>query len=92
MIGAGCWWSATHAATLSDASLKNGLQLLWFATGKDDFLLGTTKATVAMFEKHGFSPVYRETDGEHTWVNWRHYLVEFVPMLFRPAGATGAAR
>jgi enterochelin esterase-like enzyme len=81
-------WSATHAATLSDASLKQGLRLLWFATGKDDFLLGTTKATVAMFEKHGFSPVYRETDGGHTWVKWRHYLTEFVPMLFRPDAAT----
>lgn len=77
-------WSAMHASTLSDPSLKAGLRLLWFATGKDDFLLGTTKATVALFEKHGFSPVYRETDGGHTWVKWRHYLTEFVPMLFRP--------
>lgn len=85
-------WAATHAATLSNAELKKGLRLLWFATGKDDFLLGTTKATVAMFEKLGFAPVYRETDGGHTWVNWRHYLVEFVPMLFQPAGAASPAR
>jgi len=80
-------WSATHAAKLSDASLKKGLQLFWFATGKDDFLLGTTKATVAMFEKHGFNVVYRETDGGHTWIKWRHYLTEFAPMLFKGAAA-----
>jgi enterochelin esterase-like enzyme len=85
-------WSATHAAKLSDPALKKGLQLLWFATGKDDFLLGTTKATVAMFEKHGFAPVYRETDGGHTWVNWRHYLTEFAPMLFKPATTSSASR
>ncbi|HTV02483.1 MAG TPA: alpha/beta hydrolase-fold protein [Luteitalea sp.] len=85
-------WSATHKAKLSDPELKKGLQLLWFATGKDDFLLGTTKATVAMFEQLGFAPVYRETDGGHTWVKWRHYLTEFAPMLFKPgAPATSSA-
>jgi enterochelin esterase-like enzyme len=84
-------WTTTHAATLGDASLKKGLHLLWFATGKDDFLLGTTRATVALFEKHGFSPVYRETDGGHTWIKWRHYLVEFVPLLFKGAPASSAS-
>jgi enterochelin esterase-like enzyme len=75
-------WVATHKATLSKPALKQGL-LLWFATGKDDFLLATTRATVAMFEKQGFAPVYRETDGGHTWIKWRHYLTEFAPLLFR---------
>ena len=85
-------WSATHAAVLADPGLRKGLQLLWFATGKDDFLLGTTKATVAMFEKLGFSPVYRETDGGHTWIKWRHYLTEFAPMLFKPTPTSSASR
>ena len=77
-------WSTLHAAKLADPALKKGL-LLWFATGKDDFLVKTTEATVDLFKKHGFTPVYRETDGGHTWVNWRHYLAEFVPQLFQPA-------
>ncbi|BCS34997.1 hypothetical protein TBR22_A42230 [Luteitalea sp. TBR-22] len=85
-------WSATHAARLSDASLKKDLRLLWFATGKDDFLLGTTKATVALLEKHGFAVVYRETDGGHTWLNWRHYLTEFTPQLFQPAARATSSR
>ena len=84
-------WAATHKAKLSDPELRKGLRLFWFATGKDDFLLGTTKATVAMFEKLGFAPVYRETDGGHTWVKWRHYLTEFAPMLFTPAAAGSSA-
>ena len=35
--------------------LKKGLKVFWFATGKDDFLLTTTNATVELFKKHGFN-------------------------------------
>lgn len=72
-----------HGAVLDDAKLKEGLNLLWFATGKDDFLVRTSRATVEMFQKHGFAVVYRETDGAHTWDKWREYLAEFAPQLFR---------
>ena len=68
---------------LQDDRLKRGLELFWFATGKDDFLLDTTRATVAMFESHGFDVEYEETEGGHTWLNWRDYLHAFVPRLFR---------
>ncbi|MDD4655653.1 MAG: esterase, partial [Bacteroidales bacterium] len=27
--------------------------------------------------------VYRESEGGHTWTNWRLYLTEFVPLLFK---------
>ena len=63
--------------------MKKGLKLLWFATGKDDFLLNTTKATIEVLKKHGFAPEYEESSGGHTWVNWRNYLNEFAPRLFR---------
>jgi enterochelin esterase family protein len=72
-----------HQAKLANAGLKKDLRLFWFGTGKDDFLIGTTRATVALFEKHGFKPVFKETDGGHTWINWRAYLTEFVPQLFQ---------
>jgi enterochelin esterase family protein len=77
-------WEKLHAAKLADPALKKGL-LLWFATGKDDFLLTTTQATVDFFKKHGFAPVFVESAGGHTWVNWRHYLADFAPMLFQGA-------
>jgi enterochelin esterase family protein len=76
-------WEAAHGKTLNNAAMKKGLKLFWFATGKDDFLLSTTVATVDMFKKHGFTPVFKETPGGHTWLNWRAYLVEFAPQLFR---------
>jgi enterochelin esterase family protein len=76
-------WEKENAATLANANLKKGLKVFWFATGKDDFLLTTTNATVDLFKKHGFNPVYKETAGGHTWINWRDYLNEFAPMLFQ---------
>lgn len=76
-------WEKQHLAALDNAQLKKGLKLLWFSTGKEDFLLNATKATVEMLKKHGFAPVYEESTGGHTWVNWRNYLNEFAPKLFR---------
>ena len=34
------------------------------------------------FKKHGFNPVFHESEGGHTWPNWRDYLVIFAPQLF----------
>jgi enterochelin esterase family protein len=76
-------WEKLYAAKLDDPKLKKGLRLLWFGTGKDDFLISTTKATVDLFKKHGFSPVFEETAGAHTWINWRNYLAEIAPQLFQ---------
>ena len=72
-----------HKAILDDAKLRKGLKLFWFATGKDDFLVATTRATVEMFRKHQFNVIYRETEAAHTWDNWRDYLHEFAPQLFQ---------
>ncbi|MGD0200204.1 MAG: alpha/beta hydrolase-fold protein [Bryobacteraceae bacterium] len=76
-------WEEQHAAELDNAAAKRGLRLLWFGTGADDFLIGTTRATVDMLKKHGFQPVYQESPGGHTWINWRNYLNEFAPQLFQ---------
>jgi len=72
-----------HKAILDDPSLKDGLKLFWFATGKDDFLVETTRKTVEMFKAHKFNVVYKETEGAHTWDKWREYLNEFAPQLFQ---------
>ena len=45
-------------------------------------MTGTMNA-VTLLKKHGFSPVFHESAGGHTWDNWRDYLVLFAPQLFR---------
>jgi len=72
-----------HKDILDNAKLKKGLKLFWFGTGKDDFLVQTTRATVDMFKKHGFDVAYDETTGAHTWIVWRNYLHDFAPRLFQ---------
>lgn len=76
-------WEERNQAALDDASLKEGLKLVWFATGKDDFLIETSRATVEMLRKHRFEVAFKETGGAHTWINWREYLNEFAPQLFQ---------
>ena len=76
-------WAEQHKDVLDGAELKKGLKLVWFATGRDDFLVETSRATVEMLKKHGLEVVYKETDGGHTWINWRNYLNEFAPQLFQ---------
>jgi enterochelin esterase-like enzyme len=80
---AGPAWEETHRAALTDPALKKGLKLVWFATGKEDFLLRTSQATVELLRKYGFDVTYKETEGGHTWANWRQYLHEFAQLLFR---------
>jgi enterochelin esterase-like enzyme len=79
----GVAWEKQNAAALDNAANRRGLRLLWFSTGKEDFLLQTTKGTVDLLKKHGFAPVFTESEGAHTWLNWRDYLSAFAPQLFR---------
>jgi len=76
-------WEKQNAGALDNAAAKRGLALLWFSTGKDDFLIQTTRDTVDLLKKHGFTPVFRESEGGHTWLNWRDYLSQFAPQLFQ---------
>ncbi len=79
----GAAWEQQHRAMLDNANFKKGLKVFWFATGKDDSLLATTKSTVELLTRHGFNAEFKETPGGHTWINWRDYLVEFAPRLFQ---------
>jgi len=76
-------WEAAHQADLDNAALKKGTRLIWLSTGSDDGLIASSKATVEMLKKHGFNPVFQESPGAHTWLNWRNYLNEFTPQLFQ---------
>jgi enterochelin esterase-like enzyme len=76
-------WEKSHLAVLDDPKLKKGLKMIWFSTGSEDGLITTSKASVEMLNRHGFAATFQESTGAHTWVNWRNYLYEFAPQLFR---------
>jgi enterochelin esterase family protein len=85
------WFGAEGAArferenqtVLADPRTNDRIKLLWLATGKDDFVLPSTKAALALLDRHRIKYTYKETEGGHTWPNWRAYLREFTPMLFQ---------
>jgi enterochelin esterase family protein len=78
----GAAWEQQNQSSLDNGANKKGLKVLWFSTGVEDGLMPTTKNTVELLKKHGFSPVMKESPGGHTWLNWRNYLIEFTPQLF----------
>lgn len=73
-----------HRALLDDAKTKERLRLFWIAVGKGDVLAyRNTQAMLEMFREHKIRFTYHESSGGHTWSNWRHYLNQFAPLLFR---------
>ncbi|MCC6244675.1 MAG: esterase [Gemmatimonadaceae bacterium] len=85
-------FAKNNAALLADPKLNDRIRLCWLATGKEDFVLPSTKSALALLDQHKIRYSYKETDGGHTWPNWRAYLNEFVPLLFRDARAGGARK
>jgi enterochelin esterase-like enzyme len=58
-------------------------RLLWVGYGKTDIARDNSKAMLKMFAAHGMRYQELETEGGHTYANWRLYLARFAPLLFR---------
>jgi enterochelin esterase family protein len=61
----------------------SGYKLYWIGCGKDDFVYKSVISLRAALDKAEIKYTYRESSGGHTWANWRIYLSEFAPLLFR---------
>ncbi|MDL2281917.1 alpha/beta hydrolase [Parabacteroides sp. OttesenSCG-928-G06] len=66
-----------------EAQKKNGFKLYWIACGNTDFLYKGVTESMKKMDEIGFKYTWRESGGGHTWDNWRIYLTEFAPMLFK---------
>ena len=70
-----------------DGSLKkqmeNAYKLYWIGIGKTDFLYKGNQEYKAKLDAMGMPYTYRESEGGHIWKNWRVYLSEFAPLLFK---------
>jgi enterochelin esterase-like enzyme len=66
--------------TLGSANSK----LYWIGCGVDDSLaINNTKKLLPLLKKNNINYFYNESTGGHNWQNWRIYLSEYVPMLFK---------
>ena len=57
--------------------------LYWIAIGKEDFLYEENQKFRSFLDANGFPYTYVESDGGHIWRNWRNYLCQFLPLLFK---------
>ena len=57
--------------------------LLWIGCGNTDFLYQANLDFMKKLDQNGFKYTFMETDGGHIWKNWRIYLTEFVPLIFK---------
>ena len=74
-------YEAVNAQALSQSG--KSMKLVYYAIGNKDFLYASVAPTRAMMDKYGIKYVYHESDGGHTWINWRRYFADFAPRLFR---------
>jgi len=63
---------------------QGGVKLYYIGCGVEDKLAYAGSQNLSgLLDKIGQKHVFRETPGGHTWFNWRIYLADIVPMLFR---------
>lgn len=67
----------------ANASMSPRLDLLWIGIGKNDFLYRDNIRFRDWLRAQDVSFEWVETGGAHTWMEWRRYLTDFVPRLFR---------
>jgi enterochelin esterase-like enzyme len=60
------------------------VKLFWIGCGKNDLLIGDGDRRLSdLLTRRGIKHEYHETEGAHTWIEWRAYLRDFAPRLFR---------
>ncbi len=73
-----------NAAFFEDAKkINKTVKLFSICVGDKDFALAGSKALAEVLKKHGIKHELHVSGGGHTWINWRHYLHELAPRLFR---------
>ena len=66
-----------------DLLFSKNPKLFWIGIGKTDFLIKNNNDLRAYLDGKNHKYTYLETDGGHIWRNWRIYLSEYTPLLFK---------
>ena len=76
-------WEEIHADFLKRTPVSDTLRLLSLSAGKTDFALPGAQALSELFRKYRIDHEFQLSEGGHTWLNWRVYLRDLLPRLFR---------
>ncbi|RXK48804.1 esterase [Aquirufa rosea] len=72
-----------YASALKNPEI-NRLKLFWIAMGGEkDIAYNNGLAVNALFDRYGIKYQTNTYDAGHTFITWRHNLVEFAPLLFK---------
>jgi enterochelin esterase-like enzyme len=90
------WSSGVNAQVSTDFEKRNArflenadktnkmVKLFWIGVGeKDTGANASAKNLVQLLKAHGINSEFHETEGGHTWINWRRYLHDYAQLLFR---------
>ena len=66
-----------------ESQFENPPRLYYIAMGREDFLKKTNDKYMARLTDAGYNYIYYETEGGHDWRQWRQYLLDFLPRLFK---------
>ncbi|HLJ94752.1 MAG TPA: alpha/beta hydrolase-fold protein [Gemmataceae bacterium] len=73
-----------NATFLDQADKVNRIvKLFSISVGDKDFTFNGSKSLSELLTKRGIKNELHVSGGGHTWINWRHYLNDFAPLLFR---------
>lgn len=61
----------------------NGVKLYYMAIGEEDFLYEDNKNFRAELDADSIPYIYKESKFGHEWTNWRRYLEDYLPRLFK---------
>jgi enterochelin esterase-like enzyme len=64
-------------------TLQANYKLFYIGVGKSDFVYAGVQVLRKKLDENQFKYIYNETAGGHTWANWRAYLSDFAPLLFK---------
>lgn len=62
---------------------KAGYKLYWHAAGTADFTHDSAVILDKILTENDMPHTFYEKDGGHTWANWRIFLDEMLPLLFK---------
>jgi len=92
----GVWSSGVNQQMTADFEKRNAqffespdktnkmLKLFWIGVGEKDQLANAGAKNLAeLLKAHGITYEFHESEGGHTWINWRHYLSDYAQLLFR---------